>query len=429
MQHRVGGGRSRRSRSCGRRPGRRSDRARGPGPGRGHRDGPDRGDRHRRHHRQRGLPARHRVARRRGIGGADLRCVPGLRRVRRARQVLRRSDLGSRRAVARAGGRGRGRQPAARLHPLPLPCSGDHGGDGPEGDAGVIGRRDRVRGRRHVWRPTASRRVAPTVARTASSPRAMSHGSPTSDVGCSAPSSPRRTPTSGSPPPLEPAHEFRRRKWSPGRPFTAPSRRGRGLAPRTVIRTAVLGAGTWSASQRYPAGRSTRPSRRTALAVGTAHGHRLEPRCVDRPDHCTEGPTCAPTTASPTSCAPSPFSATSPPWPTGPSSPHSGAPRCSAQPRSTRTSPAGCADRARAGSLPSTRCCPAPRPGVRTARPAVPRAAPRRSSASSAGRCERCATCPSSVNARSSSTATSCRPTAGPAPRRSAPAISPSTTR
>ena len=55
-------------------------------------------------------------------------------------------------------------------------------------------------------------------------------------------------------------------------------------------------------------------------------------------------------------------------------------------------------------------------------------AARRRSSASSGARCGPCATCEPSASARSSSTATSCRPTAAPARRRSAAATSRCTT-
>ena len=55
--------------------------------------------------------------------------------------------------------------------------------------------------------------------------------------------------------------------------------------------------------------------------------------------------------------------------------------------------------------------------------------APRRSSASSAGRCGPCATWRRSASGRSSSTATCSRPTAAPAPRRSAAATSRCTTR
>ena len=106
-------------------------------------------------------------------------------------------------------------------------------------------------------------------------------------------------------------------------------------------------------------------------------------------------------------------------------------PRCSAPRRSRSGCRRGCAGAARAGSPPSTRCCPAPPPSGPTARRprASSRAGPRRSSASSPGRCGRSATWWRSVRARSPSTATSCRPTAGPGRRRSAAPTSRCTTR
>ena len=65
----------------------------------------------------------------------------------------------------------------------------------------------------------------------------------------------------------------------------------------------------------------------------------------------------------PTSSARSPSSATSPTMAAGLVPRHaSAAPGCCARRRSTRTCPAGCGARARAGSPPSTRCCPGSSP-------------------------------------------------------------------
>ena len=110
----------------------------------------------------------------------------------------------------------------------------------------------------------------------------------------------------------------------------------------------------------------------------------------------------------------------------------SAAPGCCAPRRSTRTCPAGCGATARAGSPPSTRCCPGSSPerirrevdggqavGAHPGDPAADRPV------AAGGH----ATWRRSASGRSSSTATCCRPTAARAPRRSAAATSRCTTR
>ena len=97
------------------------------------------------------------------------------------------------------------------------------------------------------------------------------------------------------------------------------------------------------------------------------------------------------TGASPTSCARSRSRATSPSSPPGRCSSSSAARACCAPRRPRSASRRGCAARAAAGSPPSTRCSRAPRRSATTARLRAGSSPvePRRSSASSAGRCAR----------------------------------------
>ncbi len=74
------------------------------------------------------------------------RRLPRLRRVRRAGRDRQRPGPRAGRAAAGAGARRRGRHPAARLHPLPVPRPYDQRRDGPGRRAGVLRRRDRLRG-------------------------------------------------------------------------------------------------------------------------------------------------------------------------------------------------------------------------------------------------------------------------------------------
>ena len=68
-----------------------------------------------------------------------------------------RSDqvVGAGRAPAGAGARRRGRRPAARVHPLPVPGPDHRRCHGPRRRARVLGRRDGLRGARHPGRPGA----------------------------------------------------------------------------------------------------------------------------------------------------------------------------------------------------------------------------------------------------------------------------------